>query len=268
MSTADTAKPRSRYAFRNSSEPAKTQLAKLEEFLDPITLAALAELDVKPGGNCLEIGPGRGSVARWMADRVGADGKVVAVDIDPCRIEARDNMEIRQQDIRDGVPGGPYDLIHARLVLMHIPERVEVLRALVDSLNPGGWLVLGEFGPEPLRVLAAPSQDDVEVFQKVGRTLLESAENNHGMSMQWAYEVHAAMADAELSDLHITEQAEGWWGGAGAVLHHSNSFQKEDMLLAAGITKDELDRYRELTLNPEFCARSYYFVNTRGRKAS
>jgi hypothetical protein len=40
---------------------------------------------------------------------------------------------------------GRFDLIHARLVLIHIPGREAVLERLVAALRPGGWLVIEDF---------------------------------------------------------------------------------------------------------------------------
>src|SRR6516225_10598200 len=36
---------------------------------------------VQPGWRCLEVGAGRGSMAAWLADRVGPKGRVVATDV-------------------------------------------------------------------------------------------------------------------------------------------------------------------------------------------
>jgi 2-polyprenyl-3-methyl-5-hydroxy-6-metoxy-1,4-benzoquinol methylase len=43
------------------------------------------------------------------------------------------------------LPAGRYDLIHARLVLSHLPQRRDVLARLVQALRPGGWLVVEDF---------------------------------------------------------------------------------------------------------------------------
>jgi SAM-dependent methyltransferase len=56
------------------------------------------------------------------------------------------NLEVRRHDIvTDPLPEAAFDLIHARLVLIHLPQREEVLSRLVAALKPGGWLVDEEF---------------------------------------------------------------------------------------------------------------------------
>lgn len=47
--------------------------------------------------------------------------------------------------VKDPLPAHSFDLIHARLVLAHLPARDQVLPRLVASLRPGGWLVVEDF---------------------------------------------------------------------------------------------------------------------------
>ena len=54
-------------------------------------------------------------------------------------------------------PSGPFDLIHARLVLVHVPDRDRAIASMVDALRPGGWLLLEEADPG-LQELACPDE--------------------------------------------------------------------------------------------------------------
>ena len=57
-------------------------------------------------------------------------------------------VEVRRHDIaRDDPPPGVFDLIHARLVLIWIPQRDEALRRMAGALRPGGWLLIEDFDP-------------------------------------------------------------------------------------------------------------------------
>jgi SAM-dependent methyltransferase len=56
--------------------------------------------------------------------------------------------------VADGVPGGPYDLIHTRMLLMHLPARDKLLKELVSALRPGGWLLAEELDSFPVTQLA------------------------------------------------------------------------------------------------------------------
>ena len=70
------------YVFSNEWELARTRLSMLETCQDPTSFRCAAALGVRPGWKCLDAGAGGGSFARWLADRVGAGGGVVAADLD------------------------------------------------------------------------------------------------------------------------------------------------------------------------------------------
>jgi SAM-dependent methyltransferase len=82
-----------------------------------------------------------------MAERCAPGGSVLCTDIDPRHIAGGPaNLRVERHDItRDPLPAAHFDLVHARLVLMHIPARDEVLTRLVTALKPGGWLVIEDF---------------------------------------------------------------------------------------------------------------------------
>jgi SAM-dependent methyltransferase len=151
--TSDTA-----YAFDNAWADAERRLSMLEACYDPGTERRLDAIGVRSGWRCLEVGGGAGSVARWLCDRVGPSGEVVAVDLDPrflAQIDAA-NLSVRRLDVtREDLRAGAFDLVHARHLLMHLPERLEVLDRLVRCLAPGGWLLLEEGDAFPMVGLGA-----------------------------------------------------------------------------------------------------------------
>jgi len=127
---------------------AATRFAALTNLFDGRTKHRLLQCGVAAGWRCLEVGGGGGSIAGWLSEQVGASGKVVVTDIDTRFLGAfeSDNLEIVRHDItQDPMPEGAFDLVHARMILIHLPERDEVLRRLVGVLRPGGWLVCEEF---------------------------------------------------------------------------------------------------------------------------
>jgi protein-L-isoaspartate O-methyltransferase len=263
------AAPGARYAFDNSAPEAVDQLTALQTYLDPITTSILDQIPIRRGGRCLELGAGRGSITRWLAHRVGPTGHVTAVDLDTRHLRSMPNVDIRRHDIRTGLPdGGPYDLIHARLVLIHLPQRRRMLRTLIESLAPGGWLVIGEFTGQPLHLITTPSTSDGAIFTHVIHTLTRVL-RQHGVDLDWAHQIHPDLTAAGLTHVHTVEHAESWTGGGnGCRLHHANSVQMHDQLLDAGITETELVRFRHLLRDPRFAARSWQFLCTRGQKPS
>ena len=141
------------------------RLETLARLRDPRTIRFLEACDPQPGWHCLEVGAGSGSISAWMAEQVGGRGRVMSVDVDlRFHAEMPESVIVRQADVvHDPLPQRHFDLVHARAVLQHIPEREEVFATLVGCLKPGGWLVVedGDWAafeaqglPEPIASVA------------------------------------------------------------------------------------------------------------------
>ncbi|MGA7054901.1 MAG: class I SAM-dependent methyltransferase, partial [Mycobacterium sp.] len=122
-----------------------TRLKLIEEFNDPPTFRQLDAIGVTEGWRCLEVGAGAGSVVRWLSQRVGTAGNVVAADLDVRFLGdiTAQNVEVRRCDItQDPIEPSSYDLVHARNVVMHLRDPLAVLRRMTAALRPGGWLMV------------------------------------------------------------------------------------------------------------------------------
>ena len=138
----------SRYLLDNADSIAADRMNALARLYDPASQRALNAAGIAPGWHCLEVGGGGGGVARWMAEQVGSMGSVLCTDIDPRHIAPSGlaNLHVVRHDIvRDALPEAKFDLAHARLVLLHVPERAAVLEKMISALKPGGWLVIEDF---------------------------------------------------------------------------------------------------------------------------
>ena len=93
--------PGYRLGARGRQEAEDDRLGLLEDIFDPLSRRR-REL-VQPGWRCLEVGAGRGSMAVWLAERVGASGQVVATDIDVTYLKRLNlpNLEVCQHNILD-----------------------------------------------------------------------------------------------------------------------------------------------------------------------
>jgi SAM-dependent methyltransferase len=263
------------YGLPNSAPQGRQRLDALAACLDPITIPFLEQTDIFPpagraGVACLELGPGGGSILRWLLHAATPAGTVAAIDLDPTGLAPAAGLSIYNHDLRTGLPAGlvgPFHLIHARLVLVHTPNRHQLLDQLVQLLAPGGWLVLGEFSGHPLTVHTAPSPADAALFSAVIDAFRAVLVTDHGADITWAHQLHPRMAESSLEQLRTIEYAESWSGGGpGSRLHLANIQGKRDQLLAAGITSEDLDRFVALMDDPGFAARSWQLVYTRGRK--
>lgn len=153
---------------------ASTRFAALSALFDDATRRHLDDRGLAPGWHCLEVGAGAGSVAKWLAGRVGPDGRILATDVDTRFMAAIDlpNLVVHRHDItRDALPERAFDLVHARMVLMHLPSRDEVLARLRAALKPGGWLVCEEFDrcSAPANPDASPGEIVLKTHTAMGR---------------------------------------------------------------------------------------------------
>jgi SAM-dependent methyltransferase len=154
---------RDRYVFDNAAMQTAERFRSLAAVFDPGTVRHLTEIGVTRGWNCLEIGAGSGTIAGWLCDRVGAQGHVMATDIDPQFLNSltKTNLEACRHDIAiDPLPEAAFDLVHVRLVLMHLRERDRVLSHIIAALKPGAWLLAEEF--DSLSLQADPSISPTE----------------------------------------------------------------------------------------------------------
>ncbi|HYN93340.1 MAG TPA: methyltransferase domain-containing protein [Pilimelia sp.] len=266
--TAATREPATQYAFNNDEPTAGDLLDALSQMLDEFSQRRLLAAGVTAGSRCLEVGAGRGTIAGWLADQVGPDGTVIATDIKPQHVRAHPNLEVLQHNIvTDPLPEGPFDVIHARAVLQHLPERHEVLAKLTAALAPGGALVIEELEARwGTSVLATPdprAHDILATYETTLASILRAAGNDP----TWCRQVHAAMGEVGLTEVDTEGWQRSWAGGTGVcLLAYSGSTQLHDKLVKAGMAADDLEIMRALALDPRLVLRGMLLVSTTGRK--
>jgi len=136
------------YILDDASAFEYKRLDLMSKILDPWTRGYLTALGVDEGWQCLELGPGNGSIAEWLSARVGPAGSVTALDINPVLLELipAQNLTVQQMDVRTGeVPKNAYDLVTCRALLHQITEYAPaVLTQMAAAVKPGGWLLIQE----------------------------------------------------------------------------------------------------------------------------
>ena len=159
------------YLLANQQTQAGTRLAALATLFDPSTFRHLRDLGAGAGWRCWEVGAGGMSVPHWLAEQVGPTGMVVATDIDTSWLvgAATDRIHVLRHDVGAQQPAATeLDLVHARLVLTHVPRRHAALTSMVAALRSGGWLLLEEADPG-LQPLICP--DDYGPAQQLANRL-------------------------------------------------------------------------------------------------
>src|SRR6478609_9029756 len=153
------------YVLDRASEEYE-RLRAQARFWEPMTKRALLAAGLAPGMRCLDAGCGPGEVMRLMGEMVGPTGEVTGVDVDArlgqtaaaaLTIAGASRYRFIPADVtREAVPGAPFDLVFARLLLLHMPDPVAVVRRLGAMLRPGGRLVLMDYD---MRALAVRPED-------------------------------------------------------------------------------------------------------------
>lgn len=228
----------------------RRRLQLMQELLDPHTERIITGLGIAPGWRCLEAGAGDGSIARWLGARC-PDGRVVATDLDLDYLEGTvaPPVELLRHDVvRDAFPPASFDLIHARMLLVNVPERASVIPRMVEWLAPGGWLVIED--PDT----AVGEQSGYPALRTAMRAVSEIA-RTQGADPCWARTLPPALAAAGLVDVgtDITVLHAGN-GAAGSAFYRAFLDQLSPALLATGLlTAAELDAALALLDDPAFC---------------
>ncbi|HEX4163061.1 MAG TPA: class I SAM-dependent methyltransferase [Acidimicrobiales bacterium] len=112
---------------------------------------ALDRLGLGAGWRCVDVGAGGGDVSVALAEMVGRDGRVYAVDSDPrARDEvARAAAEHAQvialtQAGEDLSLPEEVDLAFCRFLLLHVLDPAVVVAKMATTVRRGGWVVAQE----------------------------------------------------------------------------------------------------------------------------
>jgi SAM-dependent methyltransferase len=115
-------------------------------------------------------------MVRWLSERVGSQGQVVATDLDARWVADLSSaiVEVKVQDITVEPPSvGDLDLIHARMVLTHFRDPEAALAHMLLALRPGGWILLEEPDQGPPFGRCIPEEPAVGQFVQALRAMME-----------------------------------------------------------------------------------------------
>jgi 2-polyprenyl-3-methyl-5-hydroxy-6-metoxy-1,4-benzoquinol methylase len=238
---------RAGYLLDNAWHRAWERLVLQEQFADPATQRRIAALGSMCAWHCLEVGAGAGSIAQWLCTRVGRDGRVLAIDLDIRFLShlREPALQVCQADvIADELPESAFDLVHVRLLLVHLPQREAVLRKLVHSLKPGGWLLLEERELAPIRHVTTPSY-------AAAWAALEAVMRAGGVDPAWAHEMPNLLKREGLVDVGAEGEFPLITGGSpmARVFYITWEQMRERMVASGLIDNDDLTRAMQSLLH-------------------
>jgi ubiquinone/menaquinone biosynthesis C-methylase UbiE len=145
------AEPSATAVYALGRDPAES--ARLQRQSGELRSASAALLDrtgLRPGQAAIDLGCGPSGIIELLAERVSPGGRVVGLDADPAHVAmARElarqrglgHVEIVAADARrTGLPSGSFDLVHARTLLVTLPQPAAVVAEMVRLARPGGWV--------------------------------------------------------------------------------------------------------------------------------
>jgi SAM-dependent methyltransferase len=229
------------YLLDNEQPAAERRLAALSALFDQSTFRHLQHLGLGPAWRVWEVGAGGPGVPGWLAQQVGPTGEVVASDLDPTWLgtsAAHPQLRVLRHDVgSDPPPEGSFHLVHARLVLVHVPQRERALAAMVSVLRPGGWLVVEEADPalQPRLCLedAGPAQQLANRLKAAFRQLM----TERGVDLAYGRTLPRRLREAGLSAV----SADAYFpitGPACLELERATIAQIRGRLVAAGLATD------------------------------
>lgn len=117
--------------------------ALFRQWAEPVLDAAA----VTTGNSVLDVACGTGIVARSARSRVGPDGAVTGLDIDPGMLAVADTIEpgvrwIEGDAVQLPFPSDSFDSVVSQFGLMFFPEPVQAIREMLRCVKPGGRVVV------------------------------------------------------------------------------------------------------------------------------
>jgi hypothetical protein len=183
-----------------------------------------------------------------LARRVGHAGSVLATDLDTSLLErlAGGCIEVRAHNLLlDPLPAGAFDLAHARLLLMHLPSRLQALRRLVTAVRPGGWIACVE--PDFTTVELTTSDP---VWDRTWSAYLDALVAG-GWDPRYGRRLCTDLRAVGLAEVHGESVATCGPGGSLILRLLSLTLERlRDRMLAVGADAEEIDAARRMLEDP------------------
>ncbi len=257
------------YVFTSAEDQLElTRLQAIEREFDPASRRRLYATGLTTGWRCLEVGPGAGSLMQWMGERVGPSGHVVALDLSTkfLTVQRPAHIEVQQGDIRTAsLPQGSFDLVHARYVLIHLPDYELALSRMLAALKPGGWIVLEEPDFSAARGIVGTAAQ-LAAMQHINQAIHRMYESR-GMDYALGLTLLPLLQARGLCDLSMENDAPVSVGGSGlATMMAMSAHQLREKYLATGVVSEaDLQHYGDCAQDPQSRAVYYATVAVSGR---
>ncbi len=254
------------YIFSDHVDFEKERLEAIGWLYDPGTFAHLEALEIRPHWRCLEVGAGAGTVASWLIERLDERGSVLATDTVTRYMDHLDtpNLEVRRHDVvHDELPSREFDLIHSRMVLQHLGEREEVLAKLVESLKPGGVLLVEDSDWSALFRTFEPVPEFARLRDALGVLMGEA-----GFRHDWGLGNRDVLQRLPVVGLRSEGRVRGVQGGSPGARWYQMTYERirEEAIARGMLDADEFDRGIAMLEDPDRFWLSQVMIATWARR--
>jgi SAM-dependent methyltransferase len=256
------------YLLDNQQAEAGERFDALSVLFNPSTFRHAQALGLTAGWAVWEVGAGSPSVPAHFASQVGPEGHVLATDIDASWLGGPETpYEVRRHDVGlEPPPEGFFDLVHARLVLVHVAQREQALASMIAAVKPGGWLLLEEADPA-LQPLVCPDESGVE--QELANRLKGGFRillAQRGVDLEYGRKLPRLLQEGGLTEV----QSDAYFpmgGPACTELERATVEQVRGRMVAAGTASDaELEQHLSNVRSGRLNLATSPMVSAWGRK--
>ncbi|SOB82289.1 methyltransferase domain-containing protein [Streptomyces sp. 1331.2] len=186
--------------------------------------------ELRPGQTVLDIGCGPGTITADLAELVGPEGRVVAVDTSaevlqqaaeyvagrpgPAAEVVFEQADVHRLPYRDG----EFDVVHAHQVLQHVADPVTALREMRRVTAPGGVVAARDVDYASMTWFPeVPALERwLELYRRTARA--NGGEPDAGRRLlSWARAAGFAEVTASATTwTYATPEQRAWWGGMWA----------------------------------------------------
>jgi ubiquinone/menaquinone biosynthesis C-methylase UbiE len=275
--------PESRWAFDGAEADALRRRAESMWNRDYFERVVVPLLDVPADGTVLDVGTGFGALA-FLLQSVRADLFITGVDSETGLVQEANTaarslgLERMRFDVGDAsslpYDEGAFDLVMCQTLLAHVPDPGAVIAEMARGLKPGGVFFAAEWTDRALtalpanNVLAPTVTGAAETYRLTkayseGRRMLGRGDDEAGLRASlYARDAGLDVVDVRYSDRlwhaippynkpseqEWVESARSW---TTEPVDEQFSAWAAEHIEAAGGTPDDVDRFFELTENPE-----------------
>jgi SAM-dependent methyltransferase len=244
------------------------RLRALEAASDPASQRCLLSTGLTQGWRCFEVGAGAGSLLSWMAAVVGPTGSITAIDLDTRFLRnPPSGTRVIKGDIRAEVLESDwFDLVHARYVLVHLPDYEVALGRMLEALRPGGWLVVEEPHSSAARAICGLEGEMVSVERM--NCAIRRIFTNAGKDYDLGIRLPSLFQAAKLQDIRVEHDAPISHGRSpvAEMMQMCAAQSKQRYIDTGEATEQDVENYCRFAQDPNSWAIYHGTVRVVGQK--